>query len=122
MLLDKFTLMEASGIFFDMGFSIVGFLALLEPFFEPKITTKLPEVDESITDYALAIRVISFVFPLCMSTLKVRDLYIDNYWPSPATAKAMVEKKRSFQENHHQARLARRAVRRRDVRISHHGQ
>ena len=96
MLLDKFTLMEASGIFFDMGFSIVGFLALLEPFFEPKITTKLPEVDESITDYALAIRVISFVFPLCMSTLKVRDLYIDNYWPSPATAKAMVEKKRSF--------------------------
>jgi len=96
MLLDKFTLMEASGIFFDMGFSIVGFLALLEPFFEPKITTKLPEVDESITDYALAIRVISFVFPLCMSTLKVRDLYIDNYWPSPATAKAMVEKKRSL--------------------------
>lgn len=96
MLLDKFTLVEASGIFFDMGFSIVGFLALLEPFFEPKITTKLPEVDESITDYALAIRVISFVFPLCMSTLKVRDLYIDNYWPSPATAKAMVEKKRSF--------------------------
>ena len=96
MLLDKFTLLEASSIFFDMGFSIVGFLALLEPFFEPKITTKLPEVDESVTDYALAIRVIAFVFPLCMSTLKVRDLYIDNYWPSPATAKAMAEKKRSL--------------------------
>jgi hypothetical protein len=53
-------------------------------------------VDESVTDYALAIRVISFVFPLCMSTLKVRDLYIDNYWPSPATAKVMAEKKRSL--------------------------
>ena len=95
-LLDKFTLVEASAIFFDIGFSTVGFTALLEPFFEPKITDTLPEVDESITDYALAIRVVSFIYPLCASSLKVRDLYVDNFWPAPATAKAMTEKKRSF--------------------------
>ena len=96
---DKFTMSEASSIFFDLGFSIVGFTALLEPFFEPAITDRLPEVDESITDYALAIRVISFVFPLCTAVLKVKDLYIDNYWPSPATAKWLSEGKRSFKRN-----------------------
>lgn len=95
-LLDKFTLVEASSVFFDIGFATVGFTALLEPFFEAKITDTLPEVDESITDYALAIRVVSFIYPLCASSLKVRDLYVDNFWPAPATAKAMTEKKRSL--------------------------
>ena len=97
-LFDKYTLCEASSIFFDIGFSVVGYLALLEPFFEPKITDKLPEIDDSVTDYALAIRVVSFVFPLCMAVLKVKDLYIDNYWPAPATAKWMSERKRDFKK------------------------
>ena len=95
-LLDKFTVLQASSIFFDIGFAAIGFSALMEPFFEPKITTKLPEVDESVTDYALAIRVLSFVYPLIMSAKQVKDLYVDNYWPAPATAHAMAEKKRSF--------------------------
>jgi hypothetical protein len=93
---DYYTLSEAAAVFFDIGFGAVGFTAVLEPFFEPKITTKLPEVDESITDFSLAVRVISFVYPLVASTMGVKDLYVDNYWPSPATAKALREKKRSL--------------------------
>ena len=95
-LLDKFTVSEASSIFFDIGFSIVGFTALLEPFFEPKIVDKLPEFDDSISDYSLAIRVLAFTFPLCMSVKTVKDLYVDNYWPSPATAMWIIEPKRTL--------------------------
>jgi len=94
-LFDKFTVMEASALLFDIGYTIVGFTALLEPFFEPKITTQLPEVDESITDYALAIRVLSFIWPLLSSTKVIKALYIDNFWPSPSTVRAATTKQRN---------------------------
>ena len=96
MLLEKFTLLEASSIFFDIGFAAIGFSALMEPFFEAKIVNTLPEFDDSITNYSLAIRVLSFVWPLISSAMKVKDLYVDNYWPAPATAIAMTERKRSI--------------------------
>jgi hypothetical protein len=93
-LFDKFTVMEASALFFDIGYTIVGFTALLEPFFEAEIVDKLPEADD-ITDYALAIRVLSFVWPLVSSTKVIKALYIDNFWPSPSTARAVTTKQRN---------------------------
>jgi hypothetical protein len=93
-LFDKFTVMEASALFFDIGYTIVGFTALLEPFFEAEIVDKLPEADD-ITDYALAIRVLSFIWPLVSSTKVIKALYIDNFWPSPSTARAVTTKQRN---------------------------
>ena len=37
--MDQYTLSEAASVFFDIGFGIIGFTAVLEPFFEPEITT-----------------------------------------------------------------------------------
>ena len=97
-LMDQYTMSEASSVFFDIGFGIIGFTAILEPFFEPTITTDLPVADESITDYALAVRVAAFLWPLVSSASSIRDLYCDNYWPSPATTKAIKEKQKSVQK------------------------
>ena len=96
--MDQYTLSEAASVFFDIGFGIIGFTAILEPFFEPTISTDLPTADESITDYALAVRVAAFLWPLVASAGGIKDLYCDNYWPSPATTKAIAEKKRSIQK------------------------
>ena len=94
--MDQYTLSEAASVFFDIGFGIIG--AVLEPFFEPEITTDLPQADKSITDYALAVRVASFLWPLISSAGGIKDLYCDNYWPSPATLKAINEKKKTIQK------------------------
>ena len=96
--MDQYTLSEAASVFFDIGFGIIGFTAILEPFFEPTISTDLPTADESITDHALAVRVAAFLWPLVASAGGIKDLYCDNYWPSPATTKAIAEKKRSIQK------------------------
>ena len=96
--MDQYTLSEAASVFFDIGFGIIGFTAILEPFFEPEITTDLPRADESITDYALAVRVAAFLWPLVSSAGGIKDLYCDNYWPSPATLKAISEKKKTIQK------------------------
>ena len=96
--MDLYTLSEAASVFFDMGFGAIGFSAILEPFFEPKITTELPEADASLTDYALAVRVVAFLWPLISSAGHIKDLYHDNYWPSPATMKAIKEKRNTVQQ------------------------
>lgn len=98
MYMDYYTISEAASVFFDMGFGVIGFTAILEPFFEPKITTQLPEADESLTDYALAVRVAAFLWPLISSAAQIKNLYHDNYWPSPATAKAIKDKQDSVQQ------------------------
>ena len=95
---DYYTLSEAASVFFDIGFSAIGFAAILDPFFEPKISTDLPEADTSITDYSLAVRVGAFLWPLISSAGGIKDLYCDNYWPSPATLKAIKEKRKTFQK------------------------
>ena len=94
---DQYTIAQAAEVLFDIGFGIIGFLAVLEPFFEPPITNQLPEVDASLTDYALAVKVFSFLWPLVTSAGSMRELYVDNYWPSPATAQARIEGRTSIQ-------------------------
>jgi hypothetical protein len=96
--MDYYTLSEAASVFFDIGFSVIGFTAILDPFFEAKITTDLPEADTSITDYALAVRVAAFLWPVISSAGGIKDLYCDVYWPSPATLKAIKDKQKSFQK------------------------
>lgn len=88
---ELYRISEAASILFDIGFAAIGFSAVLEPFFEPLVadTSRLPEADLSLTDWALTVRVFSFVWPLVSSAGGVRDLYKDVYWPSPATARAL---------------------------------
>lgn len=63
---ELYRISEAASILFDIGFAAIGFSAVLEPFFEPLVadTSRLPEADLSLTDWALTVRVFSFVWPL----------------------------------------------------------